>query len=94
MIYMRTPKNIIRHELIGLNAEVVEAKNKDIVGIKGRIIDETQKTFTLETKKGIKKIQKGIAKFKLSFDKFEVIVDGKSLFGRPEDRIKKKIKDW
>ncbi len=94
MVSMRTPKNIIRHELIGIDAEIVNSTNKDIVGIKGRIVDETQKTLTIETHKGLKKIQKEIVRLRLSFDGYKVIVDGKSLYGRPEDRIKKKIKDW
>ncbi len=41
-------KNILQHELIGLNCEVVDATNKSIVGIKGKIIDETMKTVVMK----------------------------------------------
>ncbi len=91
---MRTPKNIVRHELIGVSAEVVDAKNADLIGIKGVIVDETQKTLLLRTEKGLKRIQKSVVRLKLSFGRYKVLVEGKALYGRPEDRIKKKIKDW
>ena len=91
---MRTPKNIVRHELIGVHAEVVESSNKDNVGISGKIVDETQKTLTIKTAKGLKKIQKSVVTLKLMFDGYTVLVRGKALYGRPEDRIKKKIKYW
>ncbi len=91
---MRTPKNIVRHELIGVHAEVTESSNKDSVGISGKIVDETQKTLMIRTSKGLKKIQKSSVTLKLMFDGYIVLVRGKSLYGRPEDRIKKKIKYW
>ena len=91
---MRTPKNIVRHELIGVRAEVAESSNKDNVGISGKIVDETQKTLTIKTAKGLKKIQKSVVTLKLMFDGYTVLVRGKALYGRPEDRIKKKIKYW
>ncbi len=91
---MRTPENIVRHELIGVHLEVVESSNKDAIGLRGKIVDETQKTFVVKTQKGLKKIQKNTSKFKLKFDGYTVVVDGKAIYGRPEDRIKKKIKYW
>ena len=42
--------------MIGSNVEVIESKNKTLVGLKGKVIDQTKNTMTLETKKGIKKI--------------------------------------
>jgi len=46
----------IRSLLIGSNIEITESKNKTLVGLKGKVIDQTRNTITLETKKGIKKI--------------------------------------
>ena len=42
------PENLSRHELIGLEAKVAEASNPSQIGISGRIIDETMKTFQIE----------------------------------------------
>lgn len=46
----------IRNLIIGSNTEVIESKNKTLIGLKGKVIDQTKNTITLETKKGIKKI--------------------------------------
>ena len=42
--------NIIKHELIGLKAEIVDSRNKANIGIKGKIIDETKNTIIIEHK--------------------------------------------
>lgn len=43
---------------IGSNIEIKESKNKSLIGLKGKVIDETKNMFTVETQKGIKKIMK------------------------------------
>ncbi|MBI4895766.1 MAG: ribonuclease P protein component 1 [Candidatus Aenigmarchaeota archaeon] len=91
---MRNIKNILQHELIGLDCVVVYSKNKDNIGIKGKIVDETMKTLSIETGKGVKKILKQGTEFKTDLDGKKVTIDGNYLVSRPEDRIKKKIKKW
>lgn len=81
-------KDIIRHELIGLEAEIVKAKNLSLIGIKGKIIDETRNTITIKNKK-MKKILKEQAIFNLKIENKIVQINGKLLVGRPEDRLKK-----
>lgn len=44
---MTTPETIVRDELIGLSARVVEATNKDLVGCAGRVIRETTNTIVI-----------------------------------------------
>jgi len=89
------PENIVRHELIGLEVEVSRSSNPSQIGIKGRVIDETQKTIKIETTKGEKILAKEnlILIFTIP-DGRKVEVDGKLLVGRPEDRIKKKLPRW
>lgn len=109
MSYMRTMKNILRHELIGLNCKIQESKNSYSKNIEGKIVDETMKTIKIETKFGIKTIIKSGTTFRLDIEKnFETLsqhfrkpsvfqkidVDGNFLIARPEDRIKKKIRKW
>ena len=42
------PKDIIRHELIGLHVSVVDSTDPSIVGVEGRVIDETRNTLVIE----------------------------------------------
>lgn len=83
------PRNIIRHELIGLEAEIVKAKNPSLVGIKGKIIDETRNTIIIRQGKKMKRILKEHAVFNIRVENKIVQLDGKLLVGRPEERIKK-----
>ena len=46
----------IRSLIIGSNMEITESKNRTLVGLKGKVINQTKNTMTLETKKGIKKV--------------------------------------
>ncbi|MCD6381369.1 MAG: ribonuclease P protein subunit [Candidatus Aenigmarchaeota archaeon] len=91
---MRTPKNILRHELIGLECKVVNAKNKSQIGLHGRIVDETKKTIVLETKKGMKRVFKAGSIFHIKLGRLWVEILGDDILARPEDRIKKKIRVW
>ena len=43
------PGEIIYHELIGLDAKVVDSTNPSVVGIRGRVVDETRNTLGLES---------------------------------------------
>jgi len=92
---MRNAKNILRHELIGLGAKVVEASDENKVGVSGQIVDETRSMLVLRTEKGEKKVEKKDAVVELALPTEKVRVDGALLVGRPEDRLKKKLaKDW
>ena len=46
---MITPENIAVHELIGLETEIVNSSNKEILGLKGIIVDETKFMFVIKT---------------------------------------------
>jgi len=85
-------RDFLRDEFIGKKVEIVESKNKDLVGIKGKIVDETKNMFEIESKGKTKKVQKNICKFK--FLPENIIIDGKIINYRPEDRIVLKFKDW
>lgn len=92
---MITPKNLIKHELIGLTVEIADSTNKFQIGLKGLVVDETKNTLIIETEKGIKKIQKkgSVFIFKISSEK-KVKVSGNKIAVRPEDRLKLKVKRW
>jgi ribonuclease P protein subunit POP4 len=87
----RTPENITRHELIGLEAEVLKDSNPYNVNTRGTIIDETMNTLVIDDG-GAKRIAKKNAVFKFNLKGKSVKVEGWALASRPEDRVKKKIK--
>jgi len=92
---MITPKNIFRHEIIGLKVKIAESPHKDFKGLTGKIIDETKNTLKLELKDGREvTIPKDVAIFHFQLpDGQRVEINGQILVGRPEERIKKKFKN-
>ena len=83
--------NILQNEIIGLEAEVLSDSNPENINIRGRVIDETMKTFVIRGT-GTWRIAKKDAVFKFFLDGVAVKVEGKALMGRPEDRVKKQNK--
>ncbi|MDY6966354.1 MAG: ribonuclease P protein component 1 [Halobacteriota archaeon] len=87
-----TPKNLIYHELIGLSLSVHTSTNKSLIGLAGKVVDETRNMLIIETGKGEKKVPKSCSTFKFTLPTgTDVKVDGKLLVMRPEDRVRKKI---
>jgi len=86
-------KNILQHELIGLYVEVVRDSNISNIPLCGRVFDETRNTFLIKKNEVTKRIakQNAVFRFKLP-DGATLDVDGRALIGRPEDRVKRKIK--
>jgi ribonuclease P protein subunit POP4 len=90
-----TAENVVRHELINLRIKIAESTDPTQKGLEGRVIDETYNTLKIETRKGEKIVPKKNCTFIFTLpDGTKVIVDGKLLVGRPEDRIKKKLPRW
>lgn len=88
-----TPYNILRHELVGLKATVAGSTDAGLVGLSGVIMDETQKTITLKGPRGPKKVPKECTTLSIHTDGGdELLINGSLILGRPEERIKKKIR--
>jgi ribonuclease P protein subunit POP4 len=89
---IQRPENLARHELIGLSVLVVGSTDSGLVGISGRIVDETRNTLLVETERGLKRIPK--SNTSLTFilpDGQRARVSGSILISRPENRINKKM---
>lgn len=87
---MITKDNLLRHELIGLQAEIVWSTDSSLVGKKGIVVDETRNTFVLEEAGDLKVIPKSNADFLFTLpDGKKVKVKGRRIVSRPEDRVKK-----
>ena len=97
---MRTRANLGRHELIGLEVEVLDATDKKRIGTKGTIVDETRNmliirmTITGSTKKEVM-IQKKGTKVRVKLEDgpegrpSTADLDCDKIMFRPEDRIKR-----
>jgi ribonuclease P protein subunit POP4 len=90
---MISSRNILRHELIGLDVSVVEASNPLHRGIAGLIVDETRNTLLIRTPAGDRRIQKQYSRFRIILpDRTLVIIDGSALVSAPERRITQYMK--
>ena len=84
---MRTSENLISHEFVGLDTEIVDSSNPQIIGLNGRIENETKSMFTINTENGTRTIAKSTSSWKFSVDNNDVIVEGSKIAKRPFDRI-------
>ena len=84
-------QNIMRHELIGLEARVMNSLDHTLLGTSGKVVDETRNMLVIEDEKKARKISKSNSTFLITLpDGEKVTVDGKKLVGRPEDRVRRK----
>ena len=84
-------KDMLRHALIGTEVEVIDASNKSLIGLMGKVIAETKSTLVIEKNNKEKSIPKKNTKMKIKFKNSAIEVLGDLLVGRPEDRMKKRI---
>jgi ribonuclease P protein subunit POP4 len=88
---MKVTASVVQHEFIGLDVKVVKSSNPAVVGIAGRVVDETRKTFTVIHDGKRKVIIKDTSVFEfVLLDGIVVEIDGKVICGRPEDRVKRR----
>lgn len=97
-----TDKNVIQHEFIGLNIEIVATPCKSLEKVAGEVVDETMNTFKVEYvnqgRKTVITIPKHGTRFRFTLPENNnihertIIIDGSVLTKRPEDRIKKLAK--
>jgi len=84
---MITIDNITSHEFIGLDTEIIQSTNPQVIGLNGRIINETKSMFTINTKNGSKSIAKSTNSWKFSIKGKDIVVKGSKITKRPFDRI-------
>lgn len=101
------PSTLIYHELIGLEIQVIRSTNPALIGIRGRVIDETKNMLVIENLRSRElKIPKADSEFLFRIpaelsekgrrsDTF-VKIQGNLLLSQPENRIKniKKLRKW
>jgi ribonuclease P protein subunit POP4 len=82
-----TPETLPRHELVGLDCEVVAASNPDVVGIGGSVVVETTQTLAIEGAERVWHVPKADATFAFDLPSGETVrVEGDRLVARPARR--------
>jgi len=90
---MRVTPAFVQNEFIGLNAKVVRSTNPNYVGITGKVIDETRNTLVIRHRNEDKVVVKNVAVFYFTMPDGTIVeVDGNVILGRPEDRVKKRLR--
>jgi ribonuclease P protein subunit POP4 len=78
-------KDLLRSEFIGNQIKIIEAKNSSLIGLTGKVINESKNMLTIDTGSKTKSLIKNQITFIFKGKK----VVGKSISSRPEERIKK-----
>jgi ribonuclease P protein subunit POP4 len=88
---MRSSNNLPVHELIDMAVEVKESSDPSLIGISGKVMDETKNTLLIEKCDGkMITVQKNMNVFEFKFSGNErVLLSGGDIAYRPQDRIKK-----
>ena len=84
---MITADTISRHEFIGLQTQIVNSNNQEVIGLNGTVINETKSMFTINTEKGVKNIPKSTSDWKFLIQGRETTVKGSRITKRPFERI-------
>jgi len=94
MVKTLTPKNILRHELLGLRVIAKPIKGETVHS--GEIVGETRKMLKILRDDGkLVMIPKEAYLLELTLPSGErVMVYGEMLIGRPEERLKKRARRW
>jgi len=83
-------RNLVRHELIGLQAEVVASTHPGYVGIHGKVVDESKKMLTLAGEGAEKRVPKAAVVLQIQLPNGSLCrVDGRDLVRRPVERVKR-----
>jgi ribonuclease P protein subunit POP4 len=92
-----TPETLPRHELAGLDVEVVSASNPDLVGLAGEVVAETTQTLGIERpdqtggESRVATVPKDGATFAFALpDGTTVTVEGERIVARPARRTEQR----
>ena len=83
--------NIASHEFVGLHTEIVSSTNPQIVGLNGRVSEETKSMLRINTENGTKFIAKSNSNWQFTIQNKQVTIEGSKITKRPFDRIGAKL---
>ncbi|MCQ8898057.1 MAG: ribonuclease P protein component 1 [Hadesarchaea archaeon] len=84
------PSNLARHELIGLEVEILESRDPGLRGLRGRVVDETKNMLKIRVGGKVKSVPKSIVYLRFILPEGEEVrLEGKELVARPEERVRR-----
>ena len=90
---MKVTPDVVQHEFIGLETKVARSANPSCVGIKGTVINETRNTFVIKQNSRRRIIIKDQSVFHFTLPDATIVeIEGTMLVGRPEERLKRRIR--
>ena len=85
-----SPELLIFHELVGLEAQIIDSTDPTQIYISGIILDETKNTLKIFCNEKIKVIPKANSTFIFKlFNNDRIRINGSLLIGRSENRLSK-----
>jgi ribonuclease P protein subunit POP4 len=95
---MQTPltkSNLVAHELTGLCVRITRTSDPTLRELNGRVRFETKNTLSILSSSKLSVVPKASSEFAFVLPGgSEVIVEGKALQIRPEDRVKRGVGNW
>ncbi|MEE2629708.1 MAG: ribonuclease P protein subunit [Candidatus Thermoplasmatota archaeon] len=79
---------IIQLPWLARKLEVTESTDPTLVGVSGVVQDETRRTITIQSPRGMKTLAKDTIRFKID----DVEIDGSKVGQRPEERVGKRYR--
>lgn len=90
---MKCLNTVLQDILIGRKVTVVKSRQPSYINVSGMVIDETKETLTIDDGSKRRVIIKRGTTFHVNLSDGTVVeVDGEAIVGRPEDRVKKRLR--
>ncbi len=90
-----TRSNIVAHELTGLCVKVTRTSDPTLRELNGQVSFETKNTLSILSGSKLSVVPKASSQFAFVLPEgSEVLVEGKLLQIRPEDRVKRGLGNW
>ena len=83
-------RNVARGELIGLAVRVAGSTDKGLIGMSGKVVDETLRTLTIARDDARESVVGKVGQtFEFTTAQGKVLVEGAAIEFRPDERAKK-----
>ncbi len=82
--------NSIHMPFLARDLSIINSNDPTLVGIQGKILEETRNTIIVQTQNGEKTFAKDVIHFTLDSEK--EVIDGATVTQRPENRINRKYR--
>ncbi|MCX8188905.1 MAG: ribonuclease P protein component 1 [Nitrososphaeria archaeon] len=82
--------NIFYHELICLEARIVDSKIRSLIGLNGKVVMETRNMLYLDDGIKVRAVPKKVSLFEFKLPSgLTIKLSGTLIIGRPENRLSK-----